>query len=176
MTAIDIKPIVGTPYGITEDGTVWRLSGSTNWKGQTPPHKVNPVDNGNGYSYVMLSGRSYYIHRLVAEYFIDNPNNLRYVGHKDHNKCNNTSTNLYWTTASGNTKDGIIAGRINNTGRYKDGYNRYDSDTVEEVYMKFLDGMTISELSSMFGINRTTISSWVNKRSHKDITDNLDKK
>lgn len=41
-------------------------------------------------------------HRLVAEYFIPNPNNLEYVHHKDGNRLNNAIENLEWVSASVN--------------------------------------------------------------------------
>ena len=44
-----------------------------------------------------------YAHRLVAEYFIDNPNNLPVVNHKDENKLNNNVNNLEWATYSQNS-------------------------------------------------------------------------
>lgn len=50
------------------------------------------------------------IHRLVAEHFIDNPNNYPCVNHKDMNKQNNCTDNLEWCTYSYNTKDAINKG------------------------------------------------------------------
>lgn len=41
-------------------------------------------------------------HRLVAEYFIDNPNNYEYVHHIDNNRLNNDISNLQWSNASNN--------------------------------------------------------------------------
>lgn len=42
------------------------------------------------------------IHRLVAETFIDNPNNYKEVNHKDLNKTNNHISNLEWCNRSQN--------------------------------------------------------------------------
>ena len=44
-----------------------------------------------------------YAHRLVAEYFLDNPNNYPYVHHKDENKLNNNYENLEWVTPKMNS-------------------------------------------------------------------------
>lgn len=44
------------------------------------------------------------VHRLVAEAFVPNPNNLPEVDHKDTNALNNCASNLEWVTASDNHK------------------------------------------------------------------------
>ena len=43
-------------------------------------------------------GKSYKVHRLVAQTFIPNPNNLPLVNHKDENTFNNCVDNLEWCT------------------------------------------------------------------------------
>lgn len=43
-----------------------------------------------------------YIHRIVAEMFLDNPESKLTVNHKDGNKMNNSSDNLEWATYSEN--------------------------------------------------------------------------
>ena len=59
-----------------------------------------------GYRIVTLSKKGThhkkYIHRLVAEAFISNPYNKKYVNHIDGNKQNNRIDNLEWCTASEN--------------------------------------------------------------------------
>lgn len=47
--------------------------------------------------------KDFAIHRLVAEHFIENPNNHPVVNHKDNNPMNNHVDNLEWVTHSENT-------------------------------------------------------------------------
>ena len=55
-----------------------------------------------------------YVHRLVAENFILNPNNYPLVMHKDNNPANNHIDNLMWGTKKMNTQQMITEGRNRN--------------------------------------------------------------
>lgn len=59
----------------------------------------------NGESYM------FYLHQLVAEYFISNPNNYKQVHHKDENILNNCSSNLDWISGSDNVKASVGNGK-----------------------------------------------------------------
>ena len=56
----------------------------------------------NGYHLISLSDngivKAFYVHRLVAESFLDNPDNLPCVNHKDFDKTNNYADNLEYCT------------------------------------------------------------------------------
>lgn len=69
---------------------------------------LKPGINSNGYELVVLckngKQKNYTVHRLVAEAFIPNTDNLLQVNHIDECKTNNDVSNLEWVTASQNMK------------------------------------------------------------------------
>ena len=73
-------------------------------------YKKKASHDGKGYLFVILSKENKKVarrvHRLVAETFIDNPNNYPQVNHKDENKENNTVDNLEWCDAHYNINYG----------------------------------------------------------------------
>ena len=59
----------------------------------------------NNYIICYMSGKKYYKHRILADQFIPNPNNLPQVDHIDQCSTNNTLSNLRWVSASDNLKN-----------------------------------------------------------------------
>ena len=72
--------------------------------------ELKPYIRKDGYVIISLSkgGKKYkcYLHRLVAETFIPNPDNLPQVNHKDEDKTNNCVSNLEWITSKDNCNYG----------------------------------------------------------------------
>ena len=71
---------------------------------------LRPGRNGRGYLKVGLHRNGeckwYDMHRLVAQAFIPNPQNLPEVNHKDENKTNNSVQNLEWCDSKYNNNYG----------------------------------------------------------------------
>ena len=80
----------------------------------------------NGYLQVTLTHnniRKYIgVHRLVAQTFIPNPNNLPVVNHKDENPLNNCVNNLEWCTQKYNCNYGTRNSKIYNKTSFRKGH------------------------------------------------------
>ena len=84
-------------------------------------------------------GKSYYIHRLLAEHFIPNPNNLPEVNHKDENKFNNDLNNLEWCTHQYNSSYGTISekhSKANKGRKHSEDFRKRDSEIKKEWWKK----------------------------------------
>lgn len=141
------------------------------------------LDNGAGYlsnGLGMFRGQDgakrqirKYIHRLVAEYFIPNPENLPQVNHKDFDKSNNHVDNLEWISKADNIQHSHDNGRMQK--RYEVGaVTVLTVEQVIECYTRVKNGEGVNVVAVSMGKPRTTISSIINKRSRRDITDKLD--
>ena len=77
---------------------------------------LNPGKNTRGYLQVGLSKdgqrKMSFVHRLVADEFVPNPNNLTTVNHKDEVKTNNVASNLEWMSQKDNINYGTRNKRV----------------------------------------------------------------
>ena len=101
----DIKGFEGL-YAITEDGRVYNYKTKRYLTGT----------KGDGYVTVELrkDGKSKWllVHRLVAEAYLENPNNYPVVNHKDEIKNHNWVDNLEWCTQKDNVNHGTARQRL----------------------------------------------------------------
>lgn len=70
---------------------------------------------------------SFYVHRMVAETFLENPDNLPYVDHIDGNRYNNHVSNLRWCTPRQNRLNPITVERYNKTIKSEDVHKKSSS-------------------------------------------------
>ena len=88
-------------YKVSNYGRVLSLA-KTTIRGRKYDKILSASKKDNGYYTVSINGNNEYVHRLVAKAFIDNPNNLNEINHKDEDKSNNRVDNLEWCTKSYN--------------------------------------------------------------------------
>ena len=98
---------------------------------------LKPYVDKDGYLTVMLNNprKTFLVHRLVAEAFIPNPDNLPCVNHKDENKQNNVVINLEWCDVKYNNE-------------YNNGQKRRAIKRLKPILQYTLDGEFVREWES----------------------------
>lgn len=111
---------------------------------------IKICDNGNGYKCVYLNKNGTrklkYIHRLVAENFVLNKENKKYVNHKDFNKENNYFENLEWCSQKENVNYSICNMKHENKScihKSKTGYKYIYYRSKEKKYRVSLSMLNI---------------------------------
>lgn len=134
------KPIFGYNYEVSSLGRIRNASNN----------KILSLFDKNrmGYYRVILfkehKRKRFFIHRLVAETFLENLENKPQVNHKDGNKQNNNVENLEWVSQSENMKHSYYVlknktGFAYGFGRCEEPWNKGRADlktTRPEIYKK----------------------------------------
>jgi hypothetical protein len=127
--------------------------------------------NSCGYLRVQLgcSKNKHFIHRLVAQCFLDKPKECDYVNHKDGNKTNNRLNNLEWVTSSQNAIHSITIGvRHFVKGEIHPQSILKDKEVV--VIKKMLsNGYNCTYIAKLNGVSRKTISDIKNEKTWNHI-------
>lgn len=130
---------------VTKDGRVFR---------RYDRYEYTPTNNGCGY----LSASGEYIHRLVALFYIPNPDNLPCVNHIDGNKQNNSFDNLEWCTYSTNGKHAVSTGLQ----PVPKGCAHYSTNLttteLQQIIDLFVAGKLQRDIAEEFGISTNAVS------------------
>lgn len=121
-------------YVVNEEGTIRSIErNGTSKGGRILKHSTDSY----GYSVVKMRNKKIVktkkVHRVVAEAFIENPENKEQVNHIDGNKKNNHVSNLEWNNPVENIKHML------KLGLYKGDFGRVKVDKVDPKNMKVLE-------------------------------------
>lgn len=118
MKWLPIKNYEGL-YEVSETGLIKALARTVEVKNQKPrklKERILKPSSHKTLKYLQVSlwkdgkGKSFYLHKLVAETFIDNPLDKPEVNHLDGDRLNNRVSNLEWTTRVENAEHAVNTG------------------------------------------------------------------
>ncbi len=129
----------------------------------------------DGYKTVNLTkngqGKRLSVHRLVAQTFIPNPNNLRDVNHKNFDRIDNRVENLQWMSSEENIKYSIKNGRCSHlTGGNMHSRSKLTKEQVDKIRKEYLENelLTHLKLSKKYNLSKSAISALIQNRSWFD--------
>lgn len=166
-------------YEVSNLGRVKSLERKSRLNRKIKERILAPREHTGGYLRVQLSRKDFYIHRLVAETFIPNPENKSQVNHIDGNKRNNRVDNLEWNTPLENNLHAIRTGlhktdkefmiKIANCENHKKAMIRKRKLSGEQVIEIRKSKLTEKELSRIYNVSRGHINSIKNYKLYKDV-------
>lgn len=148
-------------YGrIMNIGTLHKV-GSRNRRGTVKPFILKNRLSSNSY-YITYNNK--FIHRLVAQNFIPNPENKPEVNHIDGNKLNNHVDNLEWCTSSENTQHAYT---IRLQTKNPESSSKLTWNDVEDIRNLHQSGLNYIEISKRFNISKSQIGKIIRKEQWK---------
>lgn len=111
------------------------------------------------------------IHRMVAEAYIPNPDNLPCVNHKDGNKQNNCVENLEWVSYGDNMKHASEHGLLKTKGENNPASKLTEEDVrfIKKVYRKGDREFGTAALGRKFGVDHKAIYSIINGKTWREV-------
>lgn len=131
---------------------------NTNYRGTGEVRLVSIQEQKfTSYQYANLTygktTRTYLVHRLVALAFIDNPNNLEQIDHKNNNRTDNRVSNLRWVSRK--TNNGRKHARLQRSLNSKPGEHKAITITKDDKVLQF---RTQQEAADYIGCSRVLIT------------------
>jgi len=123
--------------------------------------------NKSGYIHIHFSSlgikKSFYLHRLVAEAFIQNPEGKPQVNHIDGNKCNNKVSNLEWNTHTENTQHAFDIGLNIQAKGTKAYWSKFNEQDILDIRASKL---TYRKLGEIYNVSSGVISRIKNNQTY----------
>jgi hypothetical protein len=175
---VKMQPCLGVRYEVFSDGSIFNreryVNGKNNSKRLIKRRKLNGcIDPSTGYRYIhaKVSGRKtkIYIHRLVAEAFIPNPENKPEVNHKDGDKTNSHVDNLEWCTSKENTQHAYKIGLMNAPKGEASGAAKLTRKEVISIRERHKNGDPTRALSDFYGVTMAQILYIVKRKAWKHV-------
>lgn len=140
------KPVVGYEelYEVSNKGFIKSLDRFIIRKDGKPLHCYGRLlkfsTDRDGYKIVGLTKdkklKQFKVHRVVAEAFIPNPNNLPCINHKDENPANNCVDNLEWCDSKYNNNYGTRNEKLSKSLKIKHAETHYLAGKNNPMYGK----------------------------------------
>jgi hypothetical protein len=162
-------------YQVSSEGKVRSLSRYVQYKNhkqRMQGRELLPQLNSKGYFRVKVIDRLHFIHRLVAQEFIPNPNNLPIVNHKDGNKLNNNSSNLEWVTNAENLQHAYREGfavSVKGEDKHSNKLTEIEVIWILNNYEKGSSEFGRKPLARKFGVSHQTIKNIIDRKKWKHI-------
>lgn len=124
------------------------------------PHRGR-TDNHGGYYWSVSSkaicgkNKQKRVHRIVAEMFIENRENLKEVNHIDGNRDNNNALNLEWCSRQHNASNASKRGAFKNIGCFS---GKFTPETPLAVLTMNMAGFSNTKIANMYECNQSNIS------------------
>lgn len=123
------------------------------------------------YFMIWLSGKTYTVHRIVANHFCDKKDSTKInVNHIDGNKANNRADNLEWVTA----KENIAHAKLNNLKMdvgEDNGSSKLKTADVREIMARHKKGERSLDLAREYNVSPTTVSAIIKGYSWTHVTE-----
>ena len=111
-----------------------------------------------------------FVHRLVAEAFIDNPESKTDVNHKNGIKGNNNLSNLEWNTRSENLLHAYRTGLLVVKHGEEASRSKFTEEQVSEIKILHESGISQSSIARVLGVTQPTISYIVNGVNWREMS------
>lgn len=144
------KPIPNTiGYEVSDDGRVRFLGGLRKFGSReryAPPRERTAQPHSGGYLQLVIHGRNYFVHRLVAEAFVPRREGCDDVNHRNGDKTDNRVANLEWCTRGEN-----IVHRGRELGR--NGHSRIGPKLQPETVLSIAqESGSLKQVAAKYGI------------------------